>query len=61
MLLPRHGFEGRILYSWSCESNYFVKEQGTAVPAERPVLNVMSAMDVFFSPSNTWLGNSAAR
>jgi hypothetical protein len=49
------------LYSWSCENNYFVKEHGTALPADRPVLNVMSATDVFFSPSNTWLGNPAAR
>jgi dienelactone hydrolase len=54
-------FVGRMLYSWSCENNYFVKEHGTALPADRPVLNVMSATDVFFSPSNTWLGNPAAR
>lgn len=54
-------FVGRILYSWSCENNYFVKAHGTALPADRPVLNVMSATDVFFSPSNPWLGNPAAR
>jgi hypothetical protein len=54
-------FVGRILYSWSCENNYFVKEHRTALPPDRPVLNVMSATDVFFSPSNAWLGNAAAR
>lgn len=54
-------FVGRILYSWSCENNYFVKTHGTALPTDRPVLNVMSATDVFFSPSNAWLGNAAAR
>lgn len=55
------GFAGRILYSWSCEDNYFVEQHRTALPASQPVLNVMSATDVFFSPSNGWLGNPAAR
>lgn len=53
-------FAGRMLYSWSCENNYFVQEHRTAALAQ-PVLNVMSSTDVFFSPSNTWLGNSAAK
>jgi dienelactone hydrolase len=53
-------FVGRMLYSWSCENNYFVQEHRTAVITQ-PVLNVMSSTDVFFSPSNTWLGNSAAK
>lgn len=62
--VARHGgneFAGRILYSWSCENNYFVKEHKTAVLPDKPVLNVMSATDVFFSPANTWLGNPQAR
>ncbi|MBP9064222.1 MAG: dienelactone hydrolase family protein [Aquabacterium sp.] len=54
-------FSGRIIYSWSCEDNYFVSEHRTALPADRPVLNVMSSTDVFFSPSNPWLGNPAAQ
>jgi dienelactone hydrolase len=54
-------FAGRILYSWSCENNYFVQEHRTALPKDKPVLNVMSATDVFFSPSNAWLGNPAAK
>lgn len=54
-------FAGRILYSWSCENNYFVEQHRTAMPSDRPVLNVMSSTDVFFSPSNAWLGNAAAK
>lgn len=54
-------FAGRILYSWSCENNYFVSEHRSALPQDRPVLNVMSSTDVFFSPSNAWLGNAAAQ
>lgn len=53
-------FAGRILYSWSCENNYFVEEHLTA-PQAQPVLNVMSSTDAFFSPSNAWLGNAAAK
>lgn len=53
-------FAGRMLYSWSCENNYFVQDHRTAALTQ-PVLNVMSSTDVFFSPSNTWLGNNAAK
>jgi dienelactone hydrolase len=53
-------FAGRMLYSWSCENNYFVQDHRTAA-ITHPVLNVMSSTDVFFSPSNSWLGNSAAK
>jgi dienelactone hydrolase len=53
-------FAGRMLYSWSCENNYFVENHRTALLTQ-PVLNVMSSTDVFFSPSNTWLGNAAAK
>lgn len=53
-------FIGRIIYSWSCENNYFVEEHRSALPKDKPVLNVMSSTDVFFSPSNSWLGNAKA-
>ena len=51
-------FAGRILYSWSCENNYFVTEHKSALPQNQPVLNVMSSTDIFFSASNPWLGNA---
>jgi len=55
------GFRARIVYSWSCEQNYFVREPRTAVTPGRPVLNIISASDPYFSPSNAWLGNPAAK
>jgi hypothetical protein len=54
-------FMARIAFSWSCENNYFVEEHRTAVLPDKPFLNVMSSNDVFFSPSNSWLGNPAAK
>ena len=54
-------FAARMLYSWSCETNYFVIEPQNAFEANKPVLNVISSTDPFFSPSNTWLGNPAAK
>lgn len=54
-------FAGRIIFSWSCEDNYFVRGHATALPAELPVLNVISASDPYFSASNPWLGNPTAR
>jgi dienelactone hydrolase len=54
-------FVGRMVYSWSCENNYFVRDHATDLRPDRPVLNVMSSSDIFFSPSNTWLGNPAAK
>lgn len=53
-------FAGRILFSWSCEDNYFVKEHATAIPVEQAVLNVISVTDPFFSPANSWLGATSA-
>lgn len=53
-------FAGRLVYSWSCENNYFVTDHRSALPQDRPVLNVMSSTDPFFSSSNPWLGNDAA-
>lgn len=54
-------FAARMIFSWSCEDNYFVQDPANALPATQPVLNVMSSTDVFFSPSNAWLGNPSAR
>ncbi len=54
-------FIARILYAWSCESNYFVTEPRNNFEASKPVLNVISAQDPFFSKSNTWLGNTEAQ
>lgn len=58
---PGPGFAGRMIYSWSCEDNYFVTAHRTTIPPAQPVLNVMSATDVYFSPSNPWLGLAGAR
>lgn len=54
-------FAARLIFSWSCEDNYFVEAHATKVAGDQPVLNVISAVDPFFSPANAWLGNPAAR
>ena len=54
-------FAARVLFAWSCEPNYFVTEPRNAFEADKPVLNVISSVDPFFSASNTWLGNAQAR
>ncbi len=54
-------FIARILYAWSCEANYFVIEPRNSFEAGKPVLNVISAQDPFFSKTNTWLGNAQAQ
>lgn len=54
------GFAARIVFSWSCEDNYFVDAHRTQVIADQPILNVISSVDPFFSPSNAWLGNPGA-
>ena len=54
-------FAGRLVYSWSCEDNYFVNTPQNAFEAEKPVLNVISSVDPYFSPSNPWLGNPNAK
>lgn len=51
---------GRIIFSWSCEDNYMVKEDATQIPNTLPVLNVMSSTDRFFSQHNPYLGNQKA-
>jgi hypothetical protein len=50
------GFAARMIYAWSCEPNYFVAAPRTAVGDRKPVLNVISSTDPFFSRSNAWLG-----
>ena len=54
-------FMARMLFAWSCETNYFVKSAQNSFEANRPVLNVISASDPFFSKSNSWLGNPEAQ
>lgn len=54
-------FAARMLYAWSCEANYFVTDSRNAFEANKPVLNVISAVDPFFSKTNTWLGNAEAQ
>ena len=54
-------FAGRIVYSWSCEPNYFVVEAKNAFETDKPVLNVISSVDPYFSQANPWLGNPAAK
>jgi dienelactone hydrolase len=58
---PGNEFVARILYAWSCEANYFVAEPRNSFEASKPVLNVISASDPFFSRSNAWLGNPDAK
>jgi dienelactone hydrolase len=54
-------FIARMLYAWSCESNYFVKQPLNAFEPNKPVLNIISASDPFFSKANSWLGNPEAQ
>ena len=54
-------FAARMLFAWSCEANYFVVDPRNAFEADKAVLNVISATDPFFSTSNSWLGNAAAK
>lgn len=54
-------FAARIIYSWSCENNYFVDSAATAPSVGRPVLNIMSITDPYFSRANSSLGNPDAK
>jgi dienelactone hydrolase len=58
---PGKEFVARILYAWSCETNYFVMEPRNSFEPGKPVLNVISASDPFFSQSNAWLNNPDAQ
>ena len=53
-------FTAQIMFAWSCETNYFVKSAQNSFEANKPVLNIVSASDPFFSRSNSWLGNPEA-
>jgi hypothetical protein len=55
------GFIAKIMYAWSCEKNYFVTEPKSNFDLKKPVLNVISSVDPFFSKTNTWIGNDAAQ
>lgn len=54
-------FAARLLFAWSCEANYFVTAPRNAFEPGKPVLNVISSTDPFFSRSNAWLGNPEAQ
>ena len=54
-------FAARIVFARSCEDNFFVEAHGTRMIAEQPILNVISAVDPFFSPANPWLDNPEAK
>ena len=49
-----------MIFSWSCENNYHVVEHRTQIPADCPVLNIMSAEDPYFSQKNSYLDNPDA-
>jgi dienelactone hydrolase len=53
--------KGRMIFSWSCEDNYHVKNHGSQLPDTLPVLNIMSSTDIYFSQANSWLGNPTAK
>jgi hypothetical protein len=55
-----HEFAGRIIYSLSCEPNYFVTNPMDSFENDKPVLNVISFVDPYFSRTNLWLGNPTA-
>lgn len=62
--VARHGGEGlaaRMVFSWSCEANYFVQAPRTASVPGQPVLNLISSTDPYFSRSNPWLGSAEAQ
>ncbi|PWC36398.1 hypothetical protein [Azospirillum sp. TSO35-2] len=44
----------RVIYSWSCEANYFVDAPKTAIPQETPVLSMIATRDPYFSGENPW-------
>ncbi len=54
-------FAAKIMYAWSCEVNYFVKSPQSNFDVNKPVLNIISSTDPFFSKSNSWLGNPEAQ
>lgn len=53
-------FIGKIIYSWSCEDNYFVKDDMTSTK-QTPTLNIISAADKYFSSANDFIGLDDAK
>lgn len=53
-------FAAKMLFAWSCETNYFVDAPRNAFEPGKPVLNLISNTDPYFSASNSWLGNAQA-
>lgn len=51
---------GKMIFSWSCEANYFVDAPGNVFGPEEPVLSVMSLTDKFFGTGNSYLDNPKA-
>ena len=52
--------KAKLIFSWSCESNYHVEVPRSVLPDDLPVLNVMSLADKYFSSANSYLDNDAA-
>lgn len=44
----------RLIYSWSCERNYFVTAPRLEIGPKEPILNVIAARDPYFSAANPW-------
>lgn len=55
------GVAARMVFSWSCEANYFVQAPRNAFAPGQPVLNLISSTDPYFSRSNPWLGAAEAQ
>ena len=58
---PGREFAARMIFAWSCEKNYFVAAPRNTLEPDKPVLNLVSASDPFFSSANPWLGNPEAQ
>ncbi len=52
--------KGKIIFSWSCEPNYFVDAPGNVFYEKEPVLSVMSLNDKYFGTGNSYLDNPKA-
>lgn len=51
---------GKMIFSWSCEPNYFVAAPDNAFEKDEPVLSVMSLNDKYFGVGNAYLDNPKA-
>lgn len=51
---------GKMIFSWSCEPNYFVEAPGNFFGKNEPVLSVMSLNDKYFGTENAYLDNPEA-